>query len=72
MPNITARDLAREDMRKMGLRTGLLNCDAFFRNNDDYENPPHIYSQDYCRVNSVVIQRSDSSNFNKKRKKKRK
>ena len=70
----TARDLAREDMRKMGLQTGLLNYDSFFRNNEDYEENsiPHIYSQSYCKINSVVISRSDSSSSNKNKKKKKK
>ena len=70
----TARDLAREDMKKMGLQTGLLNCDSFFRNNDDYEENsiPGIYEQSYCRVNSMVIPRSDSSSSNKKKNKKKK
>lgn len=70
----TARDLAREDMKKMGLQTGLLNCDSFFRNNDDYEENsiPSIYDQSYCRVNSMVIPRSNSSSSNKKKNKKKK
>jgi hypothetical protein len=70
----TARDLARKDMKKMGLQTGLLNCDSFFRNNDDYEENsiPHIYSQSCRGINSVVISRSNSSSSNKKKNKKKK